>query len=38
MLEILESRINNDQKKEIKIAAAEQSQITKIRLYKLLDK
>lgn len=37
MLAILKSRINNNQKDEIKIAAEEQNKITKIRLEKLLN-
>lgn len=36
MLAILESRINNNPEDELKIAAAEQSKITKLRLEKLL--
>ena len=36
MLHILQSRLPNDASKEIKIAAAEQAKITKIRLEKLL--
>lgn len=36
MLQILESRMSNDPQSEIKIAAAEQSKITKLRLEKLL--
>lgn len=36
MLAILESRINNSPEDELKIAAAEQSKITKLRLEKLL--
>jgi 2-oxo-4-hydroxy-4-carboxy-5-ureidoimidazoline decarboxylase len=37
MLEILESRLSNDAKREIEVAADQQMQITKIRLSKLLD-
>jgi 2-oxo-4-hydroxy-4-carboxy-5-ureidoimidazoline decarboxylase len=37
MLEILESRLANDPKEEIEIAADEQNKITKLRLEKLLD-
>jgi 2-oxo-4-hydroxy-4-carboxy-5-ureidoimidazoline decarboxylase len=36
MLEILQSRLNNDAKREIEVAADQQMQITKIRLSKLL--
>lgn len=36
MLQILESRLSNDPQSEIKIAAGEQSKITKLRLEKLL--
>jgi 2-oxo-4-hydroxy-4-carboxy-5-ureidoimidazoline decarboxylase len=37
MLEILQSRMPNDPKREIEVAADQQMQITKIRLSKLLD-
>ena len=37
MLEILTSRLSNDPKDEIEIAADEQNKITKLRLEKLLD-
>ncbi|MEP7374476.1 MAG: 2-oxo-4-hydroxy-4-carboxy-5-ureidoimidazoline decarboxylase [Chitinophagaceae bacterium] len=37
MLEILESRLSNDPKEEIEIAADEQNKITKLRLEKLLE-
>ena len=37
MLEILQSRLHNDPKEEIEIAADEQNKITKLRLEKLLD-
>jgi 2-oxo-4-hydroxy-4-carboxy-5-ureidoimidazoline decarboxylase len=37
MLEILQSRLPNDPKEEIEIAADEQNKITKLRLEKLLD-
>jgi 2-oxo-4-hydroxy-4-carboxy-5-ureidoimidazoline decarboxylase len=37
MLEILQSRMPNDTKREIEVAADQQMQITKIRLSKLLD-
>jgi 2-oxo-4-hydroxy-4-carboxy-5-ureidoimidazoline decarboxylase len=37
MLEILQSRLLNDPKEEIEIAADEQNKITKLRLEKLLD-
>ncbi len=37
MLEILESRLSNNPKEEIEIAADEQNKITKLRLEKLLD-
>ena len=36
MLDILKSRIDNDQNQELKIAAEEQNKITKLRLEKLL--
>ena len=36
MMELLENRINNNPEDEIKIAAAEQNKITKLRLQKLL--
>jgi 2-oxo-4-hydroxy-4-carboxy-5-ureidoimidazoline decarboxylase len=37
MVELLESRLSNDPKDEIEIAADEQNKITKLRLEKLLD-
>ena len=36
MLSLLEQRLKNDSKEEIKVAAAEQDKITKIRLEKLI--
>jgi 2-oxo-4-hydroxy-4-carboxy-5-ureidoimidazoline decarboxylase len=36
MLSILKDRLGNDEQKELRIAAAEQAKITKLRLEKLL--